>query len=607
MKKIALLSTVLGCFSASLLAQNPFTYNNRHLSQSHLENPAFLPQYRFTFGLTRLDQAVTLSGITLSSLFDANETPLETATRIIKDKDKQMGFDVTQQTDLFHLGYRSAQSYVALNSSLVTEGAIRIPKDLMGLAFLGNAAFIEDDCELDFSGTQFRSYLQNTISYGRFISHNLSVGASFSLLNGFANVNLEDANIIINTDTGVASIYQMEIQSSLKGQASLFGIDIENYLNDSNADLNQMIQDNFSNALKYNKGYKVNLGAVYRLNEKIRISGSIGNLGSMTWDWGAQEISLPTSSWKWTGLDTNQIEDIQNLQIMDTLMSVFDIQSSKAESYTTAFKPRYTLGLEYFLLPRTYVQLVGGYGYGVTGDKSFVSTSLHQELGEFVDLRVNYTYYDFNTPVQRLGLGTSLNLGPLQIWASVNDILGVIDIGKASTASGALGLNINIGTWKDRDNDMVPDKRDSCYRTFGSVTNNGCPLGFLGESMNYEEEGIETEDAEEIKEEVEAEKVKDDPAVEEATETMSATTEKTSEILESETSEATIAIETLSKSSNDSTLMETKSDEVEVAAASTKNKATLPKVENNTNTSKPIIKKKNAKSVIDRMTEIMKN
>ena len=603
MKKIALLSTVLGCFSASLLAQNPFTYNNRHLSQSNLENPAFLPQYRFTLGLTRLDQAVTLSGITLSSLFDANETPLETATRIIKDKDKQMGFDVTQQTDLFHLGYRSAQSYVALNSSLVTEGAIRIPKDLMGLAFLGNAAFIEDDCELDFSGTQFRSYLQNTLSYGRFISHNLSVGASFSLLNGFANVNLEDANIIIDTDTGVASIYQMEIQSSLKGQASLFGIDIENYLNDSNADLNQMIQDNFSNALKYNKGYKVNLGAVYRLNEKIRISGSIGNLGSMTWDWGAQEISLPTSTWKWTGLDTNQIEDIQNLQIMDTLMSVFDIQSSKAESYTTAFKPRYTLGLEYFLLPRTYVQLVGGYGYGVTGDKSFVSTSFHQELGEFVDLRVNYTYYDFNTPVQRLGLGTSLNLGPLQIWASVNDILGVIDIGKASTASGAVGLNINIGTWKDRDNDMVPDKRDSCYRTFGSVTNNGCPLGFLGESMNYEEEeAVEIEEsAEEIKEETE--EVESATTVEENTETI-VRTEVPTEATEIKTMQPKPVVnEVLS----DSTEIEAKEDAIEIAETTNKIKPVVPFSENKTLRTKSVSNSDKTKSIIERMTEIMKN
>ena len=324
----------------------------------------------------------------------------------------------------------------------------------------------------------------------------------------------------------------------------------------------------------------------------------------MTWDWGAQEISLPTSNWKWTGLDTNQIEDIQNLQIMDTLMSVFDIQSSKAESYTTAFKPRYTLGLEYFLLPRTYVQLVGGYGYGVTGDKSFVSTSFHQEIGEFVDLRVNYTYYDFNTPVQRLGLGTSLNLGPLQIWASVNDILGVIDIGKASTASGAVGLNINIGTWKDRDNDMVPDKRDSCYRTFGSVTNNGCPLGFLGESMNYEEEEtLEIEEsAEEIKEETE--EVESATTVEENTETAVRAEVEPAEATEIKTMQPKPVVnEVLS----DSTELEATEDAIEIAKTTNKIKPVVPVSENKTLRAQSVSNSDKTKSIIERMTEIMKN
>jgi hypothetical protein len=53
-------------------------------------------------------------------------------------------------------------------------------------------------------------------------------------------------------------------------------------------------------------------------------------------------------------------------------------------------------------------------------------------------------------------------------------------------------LNINIGTRKDRDGDGVRDKADSCYKTFGVMSNNGCPLGFLGGSMNYDEETIDS-------------------------------------------------------------------------------------------------------------------
>ena len=130
----------------------------------------------------------------------------------------------------------------------------------------------------------------------------------------------------------------------------------------------------------------------------------------------------------------------------------------------------------------------------MSGDKIFLSTSVHQELGEWVDLRVGYSLFDIDNPSHRLGLGLSLNLGPLQIFGSVNDVLGIVNYGTARGTSGMIGVNINIGTRKDRDYDEVPDKRDSCFKTYGVLSNNGCPYGFLGVSMNYnktEEEVIQ--------------------------------------------------------------------------------------------------------------------
>ena len=173
-------------------------------------------------------------------------------------------------------------------------------------------------------------------------------------------------------------------------------------------------------------------------------------------------------------------------------MNKFDIRGSKIESYTTQLKPRYTLGAEFLLLPRTHIQAFGGYGFGINGDKSFISTTLHQELGEWVDLRVGYSLYDVANPVHRVGLGLSLNLGPLQIFGSVNDILGIVNYGTSNVTSGMVGVNINIGRRKDRDYDEVPDKRDSCYKTFGVISNDGCPYGFLGGSMSYDQEALET-------------------------------------------------------------------------------------------------------------------
>jgi hypothetical protein len=478
----------------TLNAQPFFEYNNRHLSQSHLWNPAFMPQYKATLSFGQTYFGANLVGSNLNNLFGSSETPLQTVSRMVRDEQKQLGLDLFHQTDLFHFGFRSKKSYFALNSTLVNEVAARIPKDLLGIAFLGNGAFIENDAQIDFSGNRFRNYLKNTFSYGRYITNELTVGVNASLINGIADFGLNRALIGIGTDTNTSSIYSLNLRGALEGRASLLGVDVDRMLNDSSYDANQAITDQLSQiGLGTNRGYAFGLGATYRLNESWRFSLSVQNLGSITWNLGAQEVIMNEANFRWNGLDS--FGENVGSQLVDSLKNRFEITNRNINSYTTQLKPRYILGAEYFLLPRTQLQAVVGHGFGINGDKTFMSANIHQEIGEWIDLRVGYSFYDFSAPAHRLGLGLSLNLGPIQIFGSVNDILSIVSYGNATTASGMIGLNINIGCRKDRDYDDVPDKRDSCRKTFGVISNNGCPYGFLGESMNNEDESAsETEE-----------------------------------------------------------------------------------------------------------------
>ncbi|MDG1747830.1 MAG: DUF5723 family protein, partial [Bacteroidia bacterium] len=477
--------------STSLIKAQPFfDYNNRHLSQSHLRNPGFLPQYKVSLGFG-LNENVSLVGGNLNSWFNSTETNTQTVARLINEKEKQIGIDNLTAINLFHFGFRSAKSYFSVNSSVINEASVRLPKDLLGLAFFGNGAFVENDAQIDFSGSRLRSYVQNTLSYGRQINNEWSAGVNVGIINGIADVGIYDGRFNIQTDTGVASIYQLGIEGQIDGKASLLGGDLERAITDSAYDLNQAIQDGLGNiGFGTNRGLNIGFGAVYRMNEHLRFSGSVQNIGSITWNTGAQEIKMNPITWVWNGLDTNQISNLNDgviQQLQDTIQSKFDLQSGKINEYTTTLHPRYILGAEYFITPRTYLQLIGGYGFGVQGDRGFVGGTAHQEIGEFIDLRFSYSYYDFNNAAHRLGAGFSLNLGPIQIHASVQDVLGVASYGSSNSVTAMLGMNINIGTWKDRDNDMVPDKRDSCYKDYGVISNDGCPYGFLGGSMYYDE------------------------------------------------------------------------------------------------------------------------
>lgn len=497
--KPVVLSLIFWLAQNNVIAQDLFEINNRHLSQSHLSNPAFIPQYKISLSSGRSLIGIDLVGFDLNSLLKP-ETPLKTVQRLIKQPTKQIGLDANHRTELFHLGYRSLKSYFSINAALVSEFSVRIPVDLMGLAFLGNNAYIASDAMLDFSGTEFQSYLQTKISYGRYINNKLSVGVNLSQLNGLAYMGFDRANISINTDTGTASIYSMAITGELDGKASLVGGSIASAINDSAYNITDVIKNNLSNGfnpITSNRGFAAGFGAVYRLNERWRFSVSVQNIGSIMWDYGVESVKMNPSTWTWNGLDTNQISDFNDntiSNIIDTAIGTFEVKSGSISSFERRLKPRYNIGAEFFLHPRTLVQVFGGVGYGVKGDKAFVSTSIHQELNEFVDLRLSYSYFDpAGIANHRVGLGMSLNLGPLQAFFALNDILAPINYGSTTGISGMAGVNINIITWKDRDHDMTPDRKDSCRKVYGVLSNKGCPYGFLGKSMNGEEEI--TEDA----------------------------------------------------------------------------------------------------------------
>ena len=428
-------------------------------------------------------------GTTLNGLFGNSETPLQTVTRMVGEEDKQLGIDLNQQSDVFHFGFRSKKSYFSVNSSLISETSIRIPKDLLGLAFLGNSAYIDKDADLDFSGNQFRSYLKNTFSYGRFITDKLSVGVNASLINGIMDFSMDQARFQVGTDTGTSTIYSLQLSGEMHGRASVLGVDLDKAVNDSTYDANKTAVDQLGQIqLGTNQGKAFGFGAVYRLNEKWRFSAAVQNLGSIVWDLGVQEIHMNKSQWEWNGLDTSEIKNLDAdfaTRLQDTVLDKFGITGTEIAPYKTKLNPRYTLGAEFFITPRTQVQAFGGYGYGSIGDKSFVSASVHQELGEWVDVRMGYSLYDFTDPNHRLSLGLSLNLGPLQIFGSVNDVLSIVNYGTTSVSSGMVGLNINIGRRKDKDYDEIPDSKDSCSASFGYFKNNGCPDAFVADAAKY--------------------------------------------------------------------------------------------------------------------------
>ncbi len=502
MKKQQLFICLALGLSGFAKAQTGFEFNNRHLSQSANINPAFLPQYKLTLGVGNAFEAYH-PGFNINTFFNSAADATTTIRNIINDPKVNLGVSFDNRTEMFQFGFKSKRSYFTFNSSNQTLGQINIPKDALGMAMFGNQEYFGKRANFDLSGTEFMSYFENKISYGRAISNKLNVGISYSSIIGIAHANLKTAYAYLETDTNNTTIYQMKMGGAFDAQTSLMGLSVMKALNDSNYDAQSAIEDAFlSNPSSSNRGNALGFGFVYRANKKIQISGAMSNIGKITWNVGAESHQMSDKPWTFTGLDTSITNDLKNVTVQDLLLDsfaqAFDNHSTQLASYETKLHSRYTLGLEYFLSPRTYFQFVYGGGYGVKGDKSFTSINAHKELGEWVDLRLSYTLYDFSNAQHNVGVGMSMNLGPIQPWISLNNVSGLMAYDKSHYQSIRVGLNINIGQRKDTDGDGVRDKSDSCYKTYGARSNNGCELGYLGGKMNYDETEVDSVMAEPI-------------------------------------------------------------------------------------------------------------
>ncbi|MFM7638094.1 MAG: DUF5723 family protein [Bacteroidota bacterium] len=491
MKKLLLLTAISLGLHVSISAQTGLEFNNRHLAQSAYLNPAFMPQYKFSMGFGSGLQAYH-PGFNINTFYNSATDAPTTIRNIINDPNVNLNMSLDSRTEIFNAGFKSKNSYLGFNLSNQSMGQLNIPKDLLGIAMFGNQEYYGKRANFDFSGTEFINYNEAKFSYGRSFGNKLNLGVSYSMINGIAHANLKTAYGYLETDTNINTIYQLKMGGAFDAQTSLMGLNVMKAVNDSTYDAEQVIADGIlADPLGFNKGSALGFGFVYRANSHWRVSGSMNNIGKIIWDMGAESHKMTDKPWTFTGLDTSVTNDLKNVKVQDVLLdsmsTAFENQSTKLASYETKLHQRYTIGIEYFFKPRSYIQFAYGAGFGVKGDKSFARVNLHKELGEWVDLRLSYSLYDFNQAQHNVGVGVSLNLGPIQPWISINNISGLTAYDQSHFQSMRFGLNINIGTRKDSDGDGVRDKSDSCHLTFGARSNNGCELGYLGGKMNYDD------------------------------------------------------------------------------------------------------------------------
>ncbi|OFY86337.1 MAG: hypothetical protein A3F72_11070 [Bacteroidetes bacterium RIFCSPLOWO2_12_FULL_35_15] len=464
-------------FQNTASAQQSLTlYNMEVVPQRMYANPALKPTYsKYNVGLPGISSQylnLSHSGFKYSDLVkhEADDSLHLDFGNMLSKLSKNNYMTVAYHPDLLSFGFIiKEKNYFSVNITEKIDLRFRYPKKFLEFVWKGNGDpdLLGQDVNFNF-GLNFSHYREYGLGYARDLNDKITIGVKVKYLYGMENIWTEKSDVTLNTDP---NYFAITAKSNI-------------IINTSGVDTNSF--DNLSVSKyafkKKNHGMGIDIGGVYKYNDKFSFSGSMIDLGFIKWKDATTNYQSHDAdgSFTYQGVDLNQFvnNDSLNLEqafeIMgDSLSKIFKIDTVH-ESYTTKLSTQIYLGANYYINEKSNAGILF---YGQVFDKVLhpgVALSFNQRVGRWLNVSASYSIY--NRSYNNIGLGLALNAGPVQFYMVSDNVLGAIFPQNTKNLHVQFGINLTMGRkQKDRDKDGIADKKDDCPDVPGIEEFKGCP------------------------------------------------------------------------------------------------------------------------------------
>lgn len=332
------------------------------------------------------------------------------------------GLQLAVQADVLGLGKavgKSKQHFFSLGISEHVTGQVFLPGDLIRLPFLGNAGFEDGQVNGRGISAQLMHYRSYHLGWQTHASERLSAGVRLHHLRGFEYAALRNAGITWATDPDTWSwtvAGGAEVQTA--GLAALWDT-VE-----GNAAMEQGARAYLG--LAGDPGWALDAGVSFRPSDRWSVEASVAGLGRIAWQreawsasWEQEEMTfdgLALGAW---ALDPVALQDSLDHWADQTLAWADSASrpTTSDASFSTALPVRWNLRAVRELGKRTalHVALREGLTSAVTAQ---VGATI--ELGSTFQGHVTYQH---STGLRSLGVGFAAQLGPLQWFTVVDNVL----------------------------------------------------------------------------------------------------------------------------------------------------------------------------------------
>ena len=480
-KRVLVLGATLFGVMTSYAQNKQLLYDFYEIPQALLLNPGMKTPYAWHSGIPLLSgfsiQAGT-SGVTVNDIFANDGIDFTTKVRdeVVNGLRENDEFGGSGQIEIFSVGFRNANrpsDYISFG--MYAEGFIAQywPRDLAILAFEGNANNLNRRFNLNHIATQGEAVNVFHFGINRELNQKWTVGARAKLYSSVFEFKSANNSGYFVTTPGENNVLRNTLVADVtlrtSGVQEIIDI-LEEDTNTSQADLaNLLLRRSF---LGGNLGIGFDLGFTHNFRRNSFITASILDLGFIYHSNAVKNYTLNGAATN-EGIEIILPDDFANFnnEIWEELVDDLEAQvpfETNERSYFSLRPFKVYASFRYnFGEPRTrtkdcacgvntisrtddlgYKSAVGGQFFMMNrarGPQVAVTGFFQQRIGNALAVKTTYTVdkYTFSN----VGLGASLQAGPVNFYILADNLLGYANIPNSNYAS--LQFGFNILSWND--------------------------------------------------------------------------------------------------------------------------------------------------------------
>ena len=390
------------------------------------------------------------SGFTYNSLFkrvNDSTVSLSPSDFIDKLKDRNM-LAFGANISILSANYAKENFTVGFSVSDKADVRFTYPKDLFRFAWYGNGAYIGQSLNIGDFGMKaswYREYaLHGTYNMGKW-----TFGASPKLLFGKTNINTKASYLKVYTD---ADYYALTASTEMNIQTSGFA-------DSADRAAGNMAFPGYAFNNK-NLGLGIDLGASYELNEKIKLSAGINNLGYIRWKSNVHTYSAGPTEFKFEGFDIAPLFQGDSSDILSTdqyIDSVINVVKFKkgTDAYTTG------LPVEFFAVGSYQINDMHNVGLQVSTQKFSKKMLWASTLFYRIELSKHFsgtlTYTAKSNSAFNIGGGLVARFAGMQWYLVTDNWWAALKPLDSKNMNVNMGINIAIGDRDKKKNKVVAE------------------------------------------------------------------------------------------------------------------------------------------------------